>query len=123
APGSTSLRANNPRQPAAPRSTGCMPASEPLRLPIAVRTASMTYASAIGALLACWLGGYPTEDDRKVLPANLLGGQRATGLVPAHRHPGGVADEPVHQVDVDVGTEVALVDALCQHVDPHLALF
>jgi cation transport ATPase len=51
APGSTSVRSNNPRQPAAPRSTGCTPDSPPFRLPTAVRTASMTYASGITQLL------------------------------------------------------------------------
>ena len=107
--------------PAAPRSTGCTPASDPLRLPTAVRTASMTYASA-RPFQTPSVGRYAAEHDRKVLLTNLFGGQRAARLIPADRNPGGVADEPVHQVDIDVGAEVALRDARLEHVDPHLAL-
>src|SRR6476646_10716617 len=119
APGSTSTRSNTPRQAAAPRSTGWTPASEPLRLPTAVRTASTTYASAIMCLLRF---RDSAKDDREVLSADLLGGQGSTGLIPAHRHPGGVADEAVHQVDVEIRPEVALLDALVEHIEPHLAL-
>src|SRR5215217_440098 len=119
--GSTSTRSKSPRHAAAPRSTGCTPASEPLRLPTAVRTASMTYASGIFALLGCG-GGDSTEDYREVLAANLFGRQWTAWLIPADRNPCGVADEPVHQVDVDVGPEVAPLDALVEQVQPHLAL-
>src|SRR5258705_10301429 len=121
APGSTSTRSNRPRQADAPRSTGCTPASDPLRLPTAVRTASMTYACEIpvmSVLFSC----DPAEDDREVLAANLFGRQWPARLIPADRNPGGVADEPVDQVDVDVGPEVALLDPLVGHVHPHLAL-
>src|ERR1700677_1003465 len=58
----------------------------------------------------------------QLLLAHLLGGERSAGLIPAHRHPGGVTDETVDEIDVEVGPEVALVDALIQHLDPHLAL-
>ncbi len=44
-------------------------------------------------------------------------------MVPPDGHPGRVADEPVHQVDVEVGTEAALGDALLEHVHPHGSLF
>ena len=54
APGSTSVRSNSPRHAAAPRSTGCTPASDPLRLPTAVRTASMMYASKAYLRLLLW---------------------------------------------------------------------
>src|ERR1700756_5630259 len=47
AAGSTSARTSSPRHARAPKSTGCIPASAPLRLPTAVRTTSMTYASVI----------------------------------------------------------------------------
>src|SRR6478609_8925154 len=119
APGSTSTRSNTPRQAAAPRSTGWTPASDPLRLPTAVRTASMTYASAMLCLLRF---RDSAKNDGEVLSAHLLGVQRPTGLIPAHRHPGGVADEAVHQVDVEIGAQVALLDALVEDVEPHLAL-
>src|SRR5690242_16648763 len=68
-------------------------------------------------------GGDSAEDDGEVLPAYLFGRERSAWLIPADRHPGGVADEPVHQVDVDVLTERAVGDALLQDVQPHLALF
>src|SRR5207302_5869002 len=66
--------------------------------------------------------GDPAEHDGEILPTHLLRGERSAGLIPAHRHPGGVTDESVDEVDVEVGTEAALVDALVEHLDPHLAL-
>src|SRR4029453_7517532 len=118
APGSTSTRSNKPRHAAAPRSTGCTPASDPLRLPTAVRTASMTYASAMTDSFI----RNTAKNDCEVLLADLFGRQRPTRLIPADRNPCGVADEPVHQVDVDVGPEVAFLDALVEQVQPHLSL-
>src|ERR1700742_4947156 len=112
APGSTSTRSNSPRHPAAPRSTGCRPARPPLRLPTAVRTASMTYASGISSSFF----GDAAENDGQVLAADLVGRQRSTRLIPADRYPGGVADEAVHQIDIDVGPEAALRDALIEDV-------
>ena len=63
-----------------------------------------------------------TEDDGEVLSADLLSGQWPAGLIPAHRHPGGVTDEPVHQIDVDVGLKVALGYSLVDDVHPHFSL-
>src|SRR5829696_11939 len=121
APGSTSTRSNSPRQAPAPRSTGCTPASDPLRLPIAVRTASMTYACEDPAISDSFFCD-SAEHYLEVLAANLFGCQGSARLIPADRNPCGVADEAVHQVDVDVGPEVALLDALVEHIHPHLAL-
>src|SRR5690349_840771 len=118
AAGSTSTRSNNPRHPAAPRSTGCTPASEPLRLPTAVRTASMTYASAIWSSFF----GNAAKHDAQILLADLFGRQRSAGLIPADRNPRRVADESIDQVDVDVRPEAALGDALLEHIHPHPAL-
>src|ERR1700740_1028797 len=118
AAGSRSPRSSNPRHPNAPRSTGCIPASAPLRLPTAVRTAAMTDAWGISNSFF----GNPAKDDGEVLLTDLLRAERSAGLIPAHRHPGGVTDESVDEVDVEVGPEVALVDALVEHLDPHLAL-
>src|SRR5690349_13774783 len=118
APGSTSTRSNSPRQPAAPRSTGCTPASDPFRFPTAVRTASMTYASGISNSFF----GDSAENDGKILSANLLRRHGSARLIPAHRNPRGVADEPIHEVDVDVGSEITLVDPLVEQFKPHLAL-
>src|SRR6202161_4739328 len=105
--GSMSTRSSSPRQPSAPRSTGCTPASEPFRLPTAVRTASMTYASEVTAM-SDFLSRDAAENDGEVLAADLLGRQGPARLIPADRNPGGVADEPVDQIDVDVRPEVAL---------------
>src|SRR6185436_4587432 len=91
APGSTSTRSNRPRHAAAPRSTGCTPASDPLRLPTAVRTASMTYASE-DTVMSVFLSGDTAKNYREVLLADLLGRKRSTRLIPADRNPGGVAD-------------------------------
>src|SRR6516225_1665878 len=66
--------------------------------------------------------GDPAQDDGEILLTHLLRGERSTRLIPAHRHPGGVTDETVDKVDVEVGPEVTLVDALIEHLDPHLAL-
>ncbi|COW65326.1 Uncharacterised protein [Mycobacterium tuberculosis] len=55
-----SVRSSSPRQARAPRSTGWIPASAPPRLPTAVRTASMTYASVITAPLPLPVSGTPT---------------------------------------------------------------
>src|ERR1700742_4895007 len=124
AAGSMSTRSSSPRQPRAPRSTGCIPASDPLRLPTAVRTASMTYASAISNSFLNLFGirSNSAKNDGQVLLTHLLCGKRSARLIPAHRHPGGVTDESVDQVDIEVGPEVAGVDALMQQFDPHLAL-
>src|SRR5262245_27773837 len=95
APGSTSTRSSSPRHPTAPRSTGCTPASDPLRLPTAVRTASMTYACeipAISVLFSC----NSAKNDCEILLADLLGRQWPARLIPADRNPCGVADESVH---------------------------
>src|SRR6201990_1350998 len=121
APGSTSTRPNRPRHAAAPRSTGCTPASDPLRLPTAVRTASTTYASEDTAMSDSFFRD-AAKNYCEVLPADLLSRQRSAWLIPADRNPCGVADEPVHQVDVEIGPETALLDALVEHVHPHLAL-
>src|SRR5262249_31405056 len=118
AAGSMSTRSSSPRHPRAPRSTGCIPARAPLRLPTAVRTASMTYASGISDSFF----GDSAKHDGEILLTHLLRGERPAGFIPAHRRPGGIADETVDQVHVEVGPEVALVDALIQHLDPHLAL-
>src|ERR1700761_5535597 len=119
AAGSTSTRSSSPRQPRAPRSTGWTPASAPPRLPTAVRTASMTYASGISDSL---VASYSAKHDGEVLLTHLLCGERSAGLPPAHRHPGGVSNETVDQVDVQVGPQVTAVNALIEHLDPHLAL-
>src|SRR5262249_4798738 len=66
--------------------------------------------------------GDSAKDDGEVLLTDLLCGERSAGLIPAHRHPGGVTDETVDKVDVEVGPQVALVDALVEHLHPHLAL-
>src|ERR1700676_854604 len=116
--GSTSTRWNNPWNAATPRSIGCTPASDPLRLPTAVRTASTMYASGISDSFFC----YSAKDDGEVLPTHLLGGERPAGLVPAHRHPGGVTDEAVDEIDVEIGPKTPLLDALIEHLDPHLPL-
>ena len=50
------------------------------------------------------------------MPADLFGRKRSARLVPADRNPGGVADEPVDQVDVDVGPEVPVLDALVEQI-------
>ena len=50
APGSTSLRSNRPRQRRRRGRRDARPASAPLRLPTAVRTASMTYACEVPAM-------------------------------------------------------------------------
>src|SRR5882757_7110504 len=118
AAGSTSVRSSSPRHDRAPRSTGCVPASAPPRLPTAVRTASTMYASGISDSFF----GDSAKDDGEVLLTHLRCGERAAGLIPAHRHPGGVTDESVDQVDIEVGPEVALLDALIEQVDPHLSL-
>src|SRR3954465_5360854 len=94
APGSTSTRSNRPRHPAAPRSTGCTPASDPFRLPTAGRTASTTYACEDGGMSVPFFCD-AAKDYGEVLPADLLGRQRSTGLIPADRNPSGVTDEPV----------------------------
>src|ERR1700747_821495 len=113
AAGSTSTRSGNPRRPRAPRATGCIPASAPLRLPTAVRTASMTYASGIfqtPSSIFLKFRRNAAQDDGEIWLTHLLCGARSAGLIPAHRHPGGVPDEAVDEVDVEVGPEVALVD-------------
>src|SRR4051812_35413026 len=120
APGSRSVRCNSPRHAAAPRSTGWTPARDPLRLPTAVRTASMTYAGWADVTSPSCRDA--TEDDGEVLVADLLGRERSAGPIPADGHPGGVADEAVDEVDVEVGPEAALRDALLQDVHPHLPL-
>src|ERR1700755_3639630 len=122
AAGSMSTRSSSPRHPSAPRSTGCTPASDPLRLPTAVRTASTTYASEDTAMSDSFFRD-AAKNYCEVLPADLLSRQRSAWLIPADRNPCGVADEPVHQVDVEIGPEVALLDPLVEHVHPHLALF
>src|SRR5271166_2307604 len=118
AAGSTSTRSNRPWNTPAPKSIGCTPARDPLRLPAAVRTASTMYASGISDSFF----GYSAKDDGEVLPTHLLGGERPAGLIPAHRYPGGVTDEAVDKIDVQIRPEVALFDALIEHLDPHLAL-
>src|SRR6476646_8112217 len=97
APGSTSTRPNRPRHAAAPRSTGCTPASDPLRLPTAVRTASTTYACDDTAMSDSFFRN-AAKNYCEVLLADLLSRQRCARLIPANRNPRGVADEPVHQV-------------------------
>src|ERR1700758_5147295 len=122
AAGSTSTRSNKPRKAGTPRSIGWTLANEPLCFPTGVRTASMMKASGISNSLYGLLGGYPAENDRKILAANLFGCQQAAGSIPTHPNPGSVADKPVHQVDVEIGPEIALLDPLLQNIDPHLPL-
>src|SRR5580693_10059529 len=124
APGSTSARSSSPRHARAPKSTGCIPASAPLRLPTAVRTASMTYASGIFQTPSSvfLFRGNPAKDNGEILLTHLFCGEWSAGLIPAHRHPGGVTDETVNEVDLEVGPKAALLDALMQQLEPHLAL-
>src|SRR5262245_53264059 len=91
ATGPTSTRSNRPRHAAAPRSTGCTPARDPLRLPTAVRTASTTYASGMSDSFF----RDTAKNDCEILLADLLGRQWSARLIPADRNPGGVADESV----------------------------
>lgn len=82
-----------------------------------VRTASITYAVDKLATVGLLLRSDAVQNDDRYSPPDLFGGQRSAGLIPPHRHPGGVVDEAVHQVDVDVLVEVALLDALVEQVD------
>ena len=56
------------------------------------------------------------------MAANFFRSERPAGLIPPHGDPGGVADEPVHHVDVDVRAETPLLDTFVEQVDPQLAL-
>src|SRR4051794_32294172 len=66
--------------------------------------------------------GYAAQDDGEVLAADFVGRQWSTRLIPTYGNPRRIPDEPVHHVDVDIGPEVTLLDALVEQVEPHLAL-
>ncbi len=58
------------------------------------------------------------EGDRRVGLGQLVDRVATAGLVPAHRHPDGVAHEQVHELGVEVGPEHAGVDAPLEHRGP-----
>src|SRR5207248_1738898 len=136
--GSTSVRSSSALITRAPRSAGCTVLNPPPRRPTGVRTASMMYASDTGPPLDSHHGAWPhvarldsrrgpstagrppasrrdaVEQDGQVLLGHRLRGQRTARPVPAHGDPHRVADEPEHQLDVQVGAEGAGAYALLQ---------
>src|SRR5437667_296414 len=61
------------------------------------------------------------QDDGQVLAGDVVDAELAARPVPTHAHPYGVAQEPVGQLDVEIGAEAAVLDAGPEHVVPHPA--
>ena len=61
------------------------------------------------------------QDDGEVLLRRRRRRQPAARPVPAHAHPHGVAQEPVGELDVEVGAEAAVGDAGVEDVEPERA--
>src|SRR5690349_19962042 len=61
------------------------------------------------------------EEDVEVLVGDLARGQVAAGPVPADRHPHRVAQEPVDELDVEVGPQLTGRDPVAQQPGPEVA--